>query len=114
MRYDLVMATLKDPKAYGSKTGQQADALKDNPKPEAQVVADFHQNADLDVRAESFHHSLGPSPTQASPGDHTHDGGTSPLLLAGLTITGSRGGNVALVSIIQALVRLGATDSSTA
>lgn len=35
-------------------------------------------------------------------------------LLAGVTLTGSRGGNIALLSVIQALVALGATDSTTA
>lgn len=86
----------------------------ENPKPEAVVVEDFHTNADTDTRPESLHHTLGPGNTQAAPGNHTHDGGNSELLLTGVTITGSRGGNVALVSIIGALVRLGAVDSTTA
>jgi hypothetical protein len=102
----------KIPKQYGS--DKQAPALRDNPKPDAQAVEDFHSNDDIDSRAEAHHHSLGPLPTQASPGDHMHDGGTSPLLLQGVTITGSRGGNAALVSVISALVKLGATDNSVA
>lgn len=102
----------KLPSQYGS--ARQASALQDNPKPTAQEVDDLHTNADTDTRAESIHHTLGSLPTQASPGDHAHDGGTSPLLLSGVTLTGSRGGNVALVSVISALVRLGATDSTVA
>jgi hypothetical protein len=53
----------------------------ENPKPPAQAVEDFHTNSDSDARAESQHHTLGPSPSQASPGDHTHDGGDSALIL---------------------------------
>lgn len=102
----------KTPDHYGS--SRPTTAIGDNPKPDAQAVEDFHTNADTDSRAEAIHHSLGPLPTQAAPGDHVHDGGTSPLLLTGVTLSGSRGGNVAMVSIISALVRLGATDSTTA
>lgn len=82
-------------------------------KPPANEVDDFHTNADTDIRSESLHHTLGPGNTQASAGNHTHNGGDSPLLLSGMTITGSRGANVAMVSVIAALVRLGATDQST-
>lgn len=82
-------------------------------KPDARIVADFHTNADTDVRRESIHHTIGPGPNQASPGSHRHDGGDSALLLEGVTLTGSKGGNVALASVIQALVRLGAEDATT-
>jgi hypothetical protein len=85
-----------------------------NPKPDAQAVDDFHTNADTDLRQESIHHTLGPGQNQGSPGNHRHRGGDSELLLAGITITGSRGGNAALLSVINALVELGATNSSTA
>lgn len=37
-------------------------------------VERLHQNADTDVRRESLHHTLGRRPTQASPGNHVHDG----------------------------------------
>lgn len=99
--------------AEQSKT-KQANLLRAGQKPSAEEVEDFHTNADVDTRVESIHHTLGAAPTQASPGNHIHDGGTSPLLLTGFTLTGSRGGNTALVSIIACLVRLGATDSTTA
>lgn len=80
----------------------------------AEDVEKFHQNADTDVRRESVHHTLGPRPTQAAPGDHNHDGSNSPSLLVGQTITGSRSSSTSIMpSIIAALVRLGATDSST-
>jgi hypothetical protein len=91
-----------------------AKSLSDNPKPDAQVVEDFHANSDLDVRPEAQHHTIGPQPAQAASGAHTHNGSDSVQLLAGVTIVGARGGNTAVASIIAALVKLGATDSTTA
>jgi hypothetical protein len=86
----------------------------ENPKPTAQAVDDFHTNSDADSRAESLHHTLGPNPNQASPGDHTHDGGDSELLLLNETISGSRATDAWRLSVNAILVRLGATDNSTA
>lgn len=78
-------------------------------------VENLHKNADTDVRRESIHHTLGARGTQAAPGDHKHDGTDSALLLAGSTISGSRSSSTSIMpSIIAALVKLGATDSSTA
>lgn len=98
---------------YGSSEDDKSPNQAGN-KPDASVVADFHTNSDVDTRRESQHHTLGPGPSNASPGDHSHDGGDSQLLLTGYSLVGSRGGNVAVLSIIAALVRLGATDSTTA
>jgi hypothetical protein len=104
-------SSIGNPKQYGS---ANARSLADQGiPPSAEQVADFHTNSDADTRKEAQHHTLGIQPYQASPGDHTHDGGTSPLLLAGVTITGTRGSPANAASIIAALVRLGATDSST-
>jgi len=81
----------------------------------AEDVEKLHRNADTDVRRESIHHTLGPRSSQAAAGDHKHDGSDSPLILAGLTISGSRASSTSITpSIIACLVRLGATDSSTA
>jgi anti-sigma factor ChrR (cupin superfamily) len=85
----------------------------ENPKPASQVVDDFHQNSDLDSRAEAQHHTLGSSATQASPGNHTHNGGDSALLLEGQIISGSRATDAWRISVNAILVRLGASDSST-
>jgi hypothetical protein len=82
--------------------------------PSALEVQNFHTNADTDGKPMAIHHTLGPSPNAASPGNHTHDGGASALLLDGITISGAKGGNAALVTVIAALVKLGATDTSTA
>lgn len=84
-----------------------------NPKPSSEVVDDFHENSDVDSRAEAQHHTLGPSPTQAAAGDHVHDGGDSALLLAGQVIAGSRNSETWALSVNAILVRLGATDNST-
>lgn len=40
----------------------------------AEDVEKLHKNADTDVRKESIHHTLGRRPSQASPGNHVHDG----------------------------------------
>ncbi len=85
----------------------------ENPKPPNQVVDDFHENSDLDARAEAQHHTLGPGPTQAAPGNHIHNGGDSPLLLEGESITGSRASDAWRLSVNAILVRLGAADTST-
>ena len=82
--------------------------------PSAEEITKLHRNADTDGDARSAHHTLGARAGQAAPGNHSHDGGTSVLLLDGTTISGSRGTSTAVVSIIAALVQLGATDATTA
>lgn len=94
--------------------GKGVDLTQKDRPPQAEEVEKFHTNADTDARSESIHHTLGTRPTQAARGNHNHRGGDSVLLLEGITLTGSRGGNIALLSVIQALVALGATDSTTA
>jgi hypothetical protein len=83
-------------------------------KPSPKEVLDFHTHSDRDGSPKAEHHTLGSGPNQAAPGNHTHDGGTSAVLfpLDTIVITGSRGGNAALASVIAALVSLGATDST--
>lgn len=90
---------------------------KKNVKPNTQEVIDFHTNSDLDGGPKSQHHTLGPGANQAASGNHSHDGGNSAkaiIPLDGLSLTGSRAGGAALVSVIAALVQLGATDNTTA
>ena len=82
-------------------------------RPDAVTVRELHTNADTDIQPDSIHHTLGPGYNQAASGQHNHDGANSPLLLEGFTISGSKGGNAALASAIAALVKLGATDSTT-
>lgn len=99
----------------GPKRKDQDPKPKEDPSPSQDVVRRFHRNADTDIRTESMHHTLGPQPTQASPGDHKHDGGDSSLILAGFTLTGTKAGSppTCIPSIIACLVRLGAKDSTT-
>lgn len=49
-------------------------------KPTTKEVRDFHTNSDVDGSPKSQHHTLGPGPNQAAPGNHTHDGGGSTAL----------------------------------
>lgn len=93
--------------------GRESALSPDNPKPDSQAVDDFHTNDDVDGRKESHHHTLGPGAAQAAPGNHRHDGGDSEKLWDGDVISGSRGGNAAVASMIALLVQLGATDSTT-
>lgn len=81
---------------------------------DAKTVNKFHTKSDKDSSHNAQHHTLGVKHNQASPGNHDHDGVNSLRILAGVTITGAKGGNAALASVIAALVGLGATDSTTA
>jgi hypothetical protein len=82
-------------------------------RPDAVTVREFHTNADTDTSPDSIHHTIGSGYNQAASGQHNHDGANSPLLLEGFTVSGSKGGNTALASVIAALVKLGAADSTT-
>jgi len=42
-----------------------------------QSVTNFHQRSDVDSSQQSQHHTLGSRRNQSSPGNHTHDGGSS-------------------------------------
>lgn len=100
---------------YGDNRKDPAPKPKaEDPSPPNKVVSDFHKNASVDTSDTDIHHTLGAKEGQASPGPHTHDGGTSPLILEGYILTGPKA-NSALVlpSIIACLVRLGAKDSTT-
>lgn len=81
-------------------------------RPDARLVAKFHTNDDLDSDKNSHHHSIGTDVNQAASGAHNHDGSNSVLLLDGYEITGNTT-DTKVNSIIAALARLGATDSTT-
>lgn len=82
-------------------------------KPSPEVVRDFHTYDDVDTDTMAHHHTLGPGNHQAASGSHRHNGADSALLFEGITITGSKGGNTALSSVIALLTQFGATDSTT-
>lgn len=107
-------------RAYGERTGEDSpNPTIDKPSteyPTADEVTRFHKNADTDARNESLHHTLGINAGQAAPGNHTHDGTDSPLILEGVILTGSKTANpptAFLSSVANALARLGVTDNST-
>lgn len=86
-------------------------------KPQAKEVANFHTHADTDGSPKALHHTLGPSQNQSAAGNHSHDGGQSTKLtslMEDITITGSRGGNVALANLLSALAsNFGLKDTTT-
>lgn len=81
--------------------------------PSAEQVTKFHEKADKDASAKALHHTLGFSANQASPGNHSHDGGNSTQLLTSVTFTGSRATFSAIdLQFLAALVSLGAVDNT--
>lgn len=77
-----------------------------------------HYRSDVDSSKQALHHSLGTGRNQASPGNHSHDGitgvkigprefdptvGQEGKTRPALTLTGSKGGNAALTSLIAYL-----------
>lgn len=65
----------------------------------------FHASSDLDSGVNAQHHTLGIKHTQGSPGDHVHDGSSSRKVGANmnLSVTGAKGGNAALTSLLAML-----------
>jgi hypothetical protein len=45
--------------------------------PTTEEVNQFHLNSDKDSSATALHHTLGIGPSQAAPGNHSHDGKNS-------------------------------------
>jgi hypothetical protein len=85
-----------------------------------------HTRSDADSSAKSQHHTLGQGRNQASPGNHIHDGISSPKLgalkigtsgndpIPSLILTGAKGGNVALTNLIAMLKNhFNFTDNTT-
>jgi hypothetical protein len=102
---------------YGQKLQGTAEPKPkdEDPSPNRRVVDAFHKHSDVNERKESLHHTLGPGPGEASPGEHVHDGGTSKVILEGFTLTGSKSAPITMwPSIIACLTRLGAEDNTTA
>jgi hypothetical protein len=83
--------------------------------PSAEQVQKIHEKSDKDNSAKSGHHSLGSQPYQASPGNHSHDGGASVQLLTNTTFTGSRANTALMITqLLAAFQSMGATDNTTA
>lgn len=96
------------PKQTPTKTGNNTNSDKDYSKwsevpPE--MVNKLHSRDDVDTSWSAHHHTTGIRRNQASPGDHDHAGFNSRKLGHGLgyAISGSKGGNAALASVIAML-----------
>lgn len=82
------------------------------PIPSSTEVSKAHTNSDVDSAITSQHHTLGIQHTQASPGDHTHNGKSSKKIGKGLDTGFPTTANAAytqaqIQSIINALRALG-------
>jgi hypothetical protein len=96
---------------------EQAPGVQDKDdlgSPSARIVNKFHNRSDIDSSPTAQHHTLGLKRDQAASGAHRHDGRDSQLILAGVSITGSRSGGGALDSVLAILEQLGAVDNTTA
>lgn len=85
--------------------------------PSPREVAAIHARSDVDSSVSAQHHTLGIGHNQASTGDHAHDGKSSRKVGTGLglTVSGSRGGNAALASLLSMLAQVvDFTDNTTA
>lgn len=113
------------PDKFGQVYQNQSDVAGGDTPSSAQVDI-AHSQSDVDSGPKSQHHTLGPGRNQASPGNHIHDGTNSPKIGAmaigtsgnnpvpAFTLTGSKGGNVALTNLINFMkLHFNFTDSTT-
>lgn len=80
-------------------------------------VNEIHKKSDVNVGPNSQHHTLGTDRNQAASGSHVHGGKDSKLIGdgMGLAISGAKGGNPALGSLITMLNKvISFTDNTTA
>lgn len=110
---------------FGQANSAEKDVTIGN-APSAQESIKQHKLSDVDSGQRAQHHTLGKARNQASPGNHIHDGITSPKMGAmaigtsgnnpvpAFTLTGSKGGNVALANLITFLkLHFNFTDTTT-
>lgn len=84
--------------------------------PEPRLVAQFHNRSDVDAGIMSQHHTLGIRHVNAAYGDHSHNNKNSAKIgtKSGVVITGSKGSNAALASLISMLANfIEFTDNTT-
>jgi hypothetical protein len=67
------------PDQFGQVYNNQSDATSGN-TPSAAELWRLHSQSDVDSSSTAQHHTLGTGRNQASPGNHIHDGYTSPKL----------------------------------
>ncbi|GHF92012.1 hypothetical protein [Streptomyces griseosporeus] len=113
------------PDKFGQVYNAEKDAASGN-VPSAAESNRSHSQSDVDSGPRSQHHTLGTGRNQASPGNHIHDGVSSPklgplqmdasgnLTVPALVLTGAKGGNVALTNLINMLKNfINFTDNTT-
>lgn len=114
-----------EPDKFGQVHNNQKDVSAGG-VPSAIEVKRAHTMSDADSSPHSQHHTLGTGRNQSSPGNHIHDGITSPKLgplqmdpagdstIPALVLTGAKGGNVALTNLIAMLKNfINFTDNTT-
>lgn len=113
------------PDQFGQVNTNESD-LAEGRVPSAIESVSQHRLSDVDASQKAQHHTLGKRRNQASPGDHIHDGISSPKLgprqmapggnatVPALVLTGAKGGNVALTNLIAMLKNfVDFTDNTT-
>jgi hypothetical protein len=119
-------APTNKPDQFGQVHNNQSDSTAGN-VPSGMESRLQHRQSDVDSGPKAQHHTLGTKRNQASPGNHVHDGTTSPKLglyqmdpagnkvVTSLSISGAKGGNAAVASIITLLKNfIDFTDNTTA
>jgi hypothetical protein len=89
---------------------------KDSGVPDARTVNAQHTKSDVDSSLNAQHHTLGIKRNQGASGRHNHAGNDSVKIGHGmnLTITGAKGGNAALTSLLATLAKvIEFTDTTT-
>lgn len=84
--------------------------------PSAKEVNEYHTNSDRDASINALHHTLGTRRNQAAKGDHIHNGENGQKVGDGmaLNVTGAKGGNAALTSLLAMLAKvIDFTDTTT-
>jgi hypothetical protein len=86
------------------------------PTPDPRQVNLFHSRSDVDSGPLAQHHTIGVGHNQVAAGDHNHDSKSSRKVGQGLglSVTGSKGGNAALASLLTMLAQvIDFTDTTT-
>lgn len=122
------MTELKPTNDFGQANPKQIQTDESHQGEAPTTTAESHYRSDVDASQTSLHHSLGKGRNQASPGNHVHDGINSPKLgvkqfstvvgqegkiVNSYAISGSRGGNAALASVIALLKNFVDFDDNT-
>lgn len=68
------------PDQFGQVYDNQKDVTAGHDLPSAIESQRQHRQSDVDSNPRAQHHTLGPRRNQASPGNHIHDGTTSPKI----------------------------------